>query len=148
MTVEVVGMLDEVAGMTGGDGNDGCGMRMTRFLASLGMTVGWTSGYDKWLDDWIPAFAGMTDGGGEMTDGGVGIGNDGCETGLRLNRPPPPPWSRQTLKTFITSSPRWLITFTAMRPDSGLSNGREVSLRSVAQASASISAFNVLFSDL
>ena len=28
--------------------------------------------------------------------------------------------------TFITSSPRWLMTLTAMRPDSGRSNGRVV----------------------
>jgi hypothetical protein len=33
-----------------------------------------------------------------------------------------------TLKTFITSSPRWLITLTAMRPDLGFLNGREVAL--------------------
>lgn len=53
-----------------------------------------------------------------------------------------------TLNTFITSSPRWLITFTAIRPDFGFSNGREVSLFSVAQASGSISAFKVVFSAL
>ena len=40
------------------------------------------------------------------------------------------------------------MTLTAMRPESGLSNGREVSLWSVAQASASISALSVVFSDL
>ena len=34
---------------------------------------------------------------------------------------------RYTLNTFITSSPKWLMTFTAMRPLSGRSNGREVS---------------------
>ena len=56
--------------------------------------------------------------------------------------------STQVRKTFITSSPRWLITFTAMRPDFGLSNGREVSLLSVAQASALISAFSVVLSAL
>lgn len=28
---------------------------------------------------------------------------------------------------FITSSPKWLITFTAIRPDLGLAKGREVS---------------------
>ena len=39
----------------------------------------------------------------------------------------------QTRKTFITSSPRWLMTLTAIRPDVGRSNGRERSLRSVAQ---------------
>jgi hypothetical protein len=33
-----------------------------------------------------------------------------------------------TLNTFITWSPKWLITFTAMRPDFGLSKGRVVSL--------------------
>ena len=36
------------------------------------------------------------------------------------------------------------MTFTAMRPDFGFSNGREVSLCSVAQASGSISAFSVV----
>ena len=44
----------------------------------------------------------------------------------------------------MTSSPRWLITFTAMRPESGSSKGREVSLCSVAQASSLISAFSVI----
>ena len=39
------------------------------------------------------------------------------------------------------------MTFTAMRPDLGLSNGREVSLLSVAQASSLISAFSVVLSD-
>src|ERR1700730_18109201 len=32
------------------------------------------------------------------------------------------------MKTFITSSPRCVITFTAMRPFVGFSNGREMSL--------------------
>ena len=32
-----------------------------------------------------------------------------------------------TRKTFITSSPRWLMTLTAMRPDAGLANGRDTS---------------------
>jgi hypothetical protein len=50
----------------------------------------------------------------------------------------------QTRKTFITSSPRWLMTLTAMRPDFGLSKGRDVSLWSVAQASWLISAFSVV----
>ena len=40
------------------------------------------------------------------------------------------------------------MTLTAMRPESGLSNGRDVSLCSVDQASASISALSVVFSDL
>ena len=48
-----------------------------------------------------------------------------------------------TRKTFMTSSPRWLITFTAMRPERGLSNGRDVSLWRVAQASSSTSAFKL-----
>ena len=42
--------------------------------------------------------------------------------------PPRDEYLAHTRNTFITSSPRWLITFTAMRPDFGLSNGREVSL--------------------
>ncbi len=50
-----------------------------------------------------------------------------------------------TLKTFMTSSPRWLMTLTAIRPDLGLSKGLDVSLLRVAQASALISAFNVVF---
>jgi hypothetical protein len=44
--------------------------------------------------------------------------------------------------------PRWLITFTAIRPLVGFGNAREVSLFSVAHASASISAFSVVFSAL
>jgi hypothetical protein len=44
------------------------------------------------------------------------------------------------LNTFITSSPRWLMTLAAMRPCFGFSKGREVSLFRVAQASALISA--------
>ena len=40
------------------------------------------------------------------------------------------------------------MTLTAMRPDSGRSNGREMSLRSDAHASASISAFSVVLSAL
>jgi len=38
------------------------------------------------------------------------------------------------------------MTFTAMRPDFGFGNGRDVSLFSVAQAPASISALRVVFS--
>jgi hypothetical protein len=41
-----------------------------------------------------------------------------------------------------------LITFTAIRPDAGLRNGREVSLFSVAHASSLISAFSEFFSAL
>jgi hypothetical protein len=41
---------------------------------------------------------------------------------------------------FIVSSPRWWITFTAMRPDLGFSNAQEVSLWSVAHACGLISA--------
>ena len=54
----------------------------------------------------------------------------------------------QTLNTFITSSPKWLMTLTAIRPFGGLSKGREVSLLSVAQASGSISAFSVVLSEV
>jgi hypothetical protein len=53
-----------------------------------------------------------------------------------------------TRNTFITSSPRWLMTFTAIRPDFGLSKGREVSLFRVAQASSLTSALSVVLSDL
>jgi hypothetical protein len=53
-----------------------------------------------------------------------------------------------TENTFITSSPRWLMTLTAMRPDLGLGKGREVSLWRLAQASSSISALSVVFSAL
>ena len=40
------------------------------------------------------------------------------------------------------------MTFTAIRPDSGFPNGREVSLWSVDHASWSISAFSVVFKAL
>ena len=40
------------------------------------------------------------------------------------------------------------MTFTAIRPDFGLSNGRDVSLLSVAQASSLISALSVVLSAL
>src|SRR5271165_1597080 len=53
-----------------------------------------------------------------------------------------------TRKTFITSSPRWLMTLTAILPDCGLSNGREVSLCRDSQASSLISALSVVLSDL
>jgi hypothetical protein len=53
-----------------------------------------------------------------------------------------------TENTFITSSPRWLMTLTAMRPEAGLGNGRDVSLLRLAQASSSISALSVVFSAL
>ena len=43
---------------------------------------------------------------------------------------------------------RWLMTLTAMRPDSGLEKGRDVSLWSVAQTSESISALRVVLRDL
>ena len=51
-----------------------------------------------------------------------------------------------TRNTFITSSPRWLMTFTAIRPLFGIGNGRETSLFSVAHTSALISAFSVVLS--
>jgi predicted TIM-barrel enzyme len=40
------------------------------------------------------------------------------------------------------------MTLTAMRPEAGFGNGREVSLLRVAHASSSISAFSVVFSAL
>ena len=52
-----------------------------------------------------------------------------------------------TLKTFITSSPKWLMTLTAMRPDLGLSKGLEVSLLRLSQASALISALRLVLSE-
>ena len=45
----------------------------------------------------------------------------------------------------MASSPRWLITLTAIRPDSGLVNGREILLRSVAHAPWSTSALKIVF---
>jgi len=45
------------------------------------------------------------------------------------------------LNTFITSSPRWLMTLTAILPDDGLGNGREMVLLKLAQVASSISAF-------
>ena len=53
-----------------------------------------------------------------------------------------------TRNTFIASSPRWLMTLTAMRPEAGRGKGREMSLLRVAQASGSISAFSVVLSAL
>ncbi len=52
--------------------------------------------------------------------------------------------SYETRNTFITSSPRWLMTFTAKRPDRGFARARDVSLRRVAQAASLISALSVL----
>ena len=49
-----------------------------------------------------------------------------------------------TRNTFMTSSPRWLMTFTAMRPEAGLLNGYETSLFRVSQASLLISALSVV----
>lgn len=54
----------------------------------------------------------------------------------------------QTLITFITSSPKWLITFTAIRPLVGRGKGRDTSAFSDDHASSSISAFSVVFSAL
>ena len=45
----------------------------------------------------------------------------------------------------MASSPRWLITLTATRPDAGLVNGREILLRSVAHAPWSTSALKIVF---
>jgi hypothetical protein len=53
-----------------------------------------------------------------------------------------------TRNTFITSSPKWTMTFTAMRPEPGLSNGLDVSLCREAQASSSISALFVVFKEM
>ena len=53
-----------------------------------------------------------------------------------------------TRNTFMTSSPKWLIAFTAIRPVLGLGNGRETALRSESQASSSISALRVVLSAL
>lgn len=50
------------------------------------------------------------------------------------------PTSPHTRNTFITSSPRWLITLTAILPDLGFGKAREASLQRLAQASSSISA--------
>ena len=49
-----------------------------------------------------------------------------------------------TVNTFITSSPKWLMTLTAMRPVDGRGNAREVSLRSDCHASSPISALSVV----
>lgn len=54
------------------------------------------------------------------------------------------PWPlHHTPITFITSSPRWLITFTAIRPDFGFANGRDTTRFRLSQASSSISPFRV-----
>ena len=53
-----------------------------------------------------------------------------------------------TPSTFMTSSPRWLMTFTATLPDLGLANGRDTVRFRLSQASSSISPFSVVFSCL
>ena len=77
---------------------------------------------------------------------------DGSLAPAILYQAPPPPAGEElpqlTRKTFITSSPKWLITLTAIRPDCGLAKGREVSLCKVAQASSLISALSVVFKAL
>ena len=50
----------------------------------------------------------------------------------RLSQYATPIYTRNTL---MASSPRWLITLTAIRPEVGLENVRETLRRSVAQAS-------------
>ena len=50
----------------------------------------------------------------------------------------------ETSTTFITSSPRWLIAFTAILPEPGFLNGREVSEWRLCHASSSTSAFSVV----
>ena len=45
----------------------------------------------------------------------------------------------QTLKIFITSSPKWLMTFTAIRPFFGRGNGRDVVWATLAHSSGSMS---------
>lgn len=50
--------------------------------------------------------------------------------------------------TFITSPPRWLITFTAIRPGCGLSNGRDVSLFQRRPGFLIEPRFSVVLSDL
>ena len=56
--------------------------------------------------------------------------------------------AQRTRNTFITSSPKWLMTLTAMRPVAGLGKGREVSLRRLSQTSSLISALRVVLSAL
>ena len=48
--------------------------------------------------------------------------------------------------TFITSSPKWLMTFTAILPDFGRSNGWLVALYSFDHSASSISARRAFFS--
>ena len=48
----------------------------------------------------------------------------------------------------MTSSPRWLIALTAIRPEPGFLNGRDVSQGRLCQASTSISALRVVFEGL
>ena len=49
-----------------------------------------------------------------------------------------------TRNTFITSSPRWLITFTAIRPDARPAKGHEVSVFRISQVSLLMPAFTVV----
>ena len=72
--------------------------------------------------------------------------DDNDERMRRLKREARP--GQRTVMTFMASSPKWLITFTEMRPDCGLGKGRDMSLRSVAHASSSISALSVVFNAL
>ena len=53
-----------------------------------------------------------------------------------------------TPRTFITSSPRWLMTLTAMRPDFGRGKGRDSVRLRLSQASSSMSPFSVVLSAL
>jgi hypothetical protein len=57
-----------------------------------------------------------------------------------------PEGGHDTLNTFMTSSPRWLMTFTATRPLAGFGNGRDTSRLSDDHASSLISAFSVVLS--
>ena len=70
----------------------------------------------------------------------MGRGGGGEDRAVRI--------TRHTRNTFIASSPKWLMTLTAMRPEAGLGKAREMSLLRVAQASRSISAFSVVLSAL
>ena len=85
--------------------------------------------------------------GNDASGEGTRVSSTACPLSL-LPTPYPYSLSSYTRNTFITSSPKWLITLTAIRPSFGRGNGREVSRYRVAQASSSISARKAVFSAL
>ena len=82
-----------------------------------------------------------------QSEGSVKVDSDGLPkpSAIRVGAGRSTAGPRYTRNTFMTSSPRWLMTFTAMRPDLGFAKGREMDLRSDSQASGTISALSDVF---